>query len=144
MIAKLLIDECLSPSLAQLAQNAGHIESTSLRDRGRLGLKDHEVLAYALEHDFTLVTNNAVDFRGDGEDAPGGLYSGVSIHPGLICIDCADVLDYETQQQIFTKVLEELAKRNDLVNTGLEVFLDEDGAIEITEYDIPQPPHSGW
>jgi len=41
-------------------------------------------------------------------------------------------------------VLEELAKRNDLVNTGLEVFLDEDGAIEITEYDIPQPPHSGW
>jgi hypothetical protein len=40
MIGRLLIDECLSPELVQLAIDAGHVESTSVLDRGRLGLKD--------------------------------------------------------------------------------------------------------
>jgi hypothetical protein len=42
MIGRLLIDECLSPELAQLAIEAGHVEATSVRDRGRLGLQDWE------------------------------------------------------------------------------------------------------
>jgi hypothetical protein len=52
MIGRLLIDECLSPELAQLAIEAGHVESTSVRDRGRLGLKDWELMEYVIQEDF--------------------------------------------------------------------------------------------
>lgn len=35
MSLRLLIDECLSPDLVDLAIDAGHVESTCLRDRGQ-------------------------------------------------------------------------------------------------------------
>jgi predicted nuclease of predicted toxin-antitoxin system len=64
MIGRLLIDECLSPELAHLAIDAGHVESTFVRDRGRLGLKDWELMKYVIQEDFVLETRNAQDFRG--------------------------------------------------------------------------------
>jgi predicted nuclease of predicted toxin-antitoxin system len=64
MIGRLLIDECLSPELVQLA---GHGESAFVRDRGRLGLKDWELMEYVIQEDFILVTRNAQDFRGAGK-----------------------------------------------------------------------------
>jgi predicted nuclease of predicted toxin-antitoxin system len=64
MIGRLLIDECMSPELVPLAIDAGHIESTCVRDRGRLGLKDWELMEYVIQQDFILVTRNAQDFRG--------------------------------------------------------------------------------
>lgn len=39
MIGKLLIDECLSPELVQMAVDAGHGESTCVRNRGWVGKK---------------------------------------------------------------------------------------------------------
>jgi hypothetical protein len=74
MIGRLLIDECLSPELAQLAIDAGHVESTCVRDRGRLGIKDWELMEYVIKEDFMLVTRNAQDFRGEGKPNPGGLH----------------------------------------------------------------------
>jgi predicted nuclease of predicted toxin-antitoxin system len=59
MIGRLLIDECLSPDLVQLAVDAGHVESTCVRNRGLLGRKDWSLFEYLLEHDFILVTLNA-------------------------------------------------------------------------------------
>jgi len=46
---KFLFDECLSPTLVRLAINAGHPESTCVRDRGWRGLKDWQLLQIALE-----------------------------------------------------------------------------------------------
>jgi hypothetical protein len=60
----LLIDECLSPDLVELAIQAGHVESTCLRDRGLLGTQDWTLIKHVLNADFTLVTVNAQDFRG--------------------------------------------------------------------------------
>jgi hypothetical protein len=54
MIGRLLIDECLSPELVQLAIEAGHVESSSVRDRGRLGLKDWELMEYVICLDSAL------------------------------------------------------------------------------------------
>jgi Domain of unknown function (DUF5615) len=82
MIGRLLIDECLSPELAQLAIDAGHVESTSVRDRGRLGLKDWELMEYVIEEDFILVTRNAQDFRGAGKANPGGLHGATEVKYG--------------------------------------------------------------
>lgn len=60
---KLLIDECLIPGVAALAWAAGH-EATCVRDRGWLGLKDHELIEHVVAGDYTLVTHNSKDFRG--------------------------------------------------------------------------------
>ena len=68
MSHRLLIDECLSPELVQLAIDAGFFESTCVRDRGLLHRKDWELMAYVVAADFTLVTHNARDFRGMGAE----------------------------------------------------------------------------
>ena len=137
MIGRLLIDECLSPELVQLAIDAGHVESSCVRDRGRLGIKDWELMEYVIEEDFILVTRNAQDFRGAGPANPGGLHAVAELHAGLICLDSALELDFDLQQELFTHALAELP---DLINQALEVYENEDGLISVNLYDIP-PPH---
>jgi len=44
MSLRLLIDECLSPDLVDLAVAAGHAQSTCLRDRGLLGTQDWRLI----------------------------------------------------------------------------------------------------
>lgn len=138
MIGRLLIDECLSPELVQLAIAAGHDGSTCLRDRGRLQLKDWELMAYVVEHDFTFVTRNARDFRGRGEADPGGLHAAAELHAGLICLDSAAELDIDTQHELFRHALNLLGELPDLINQALEIYQDEDGTISATVYEIPR------
>jgi len=97
MSLRLLIDECLSPDLVDLAVAAGHVESTCLRDRGLLGTQDWTLMKHVLAEDFTLVTVNAQDFRGSGQDAPGGFYATTELHAGLICLNSAHHMDLNTR-----------------------------------------------
>lgn len=137
MTFKLLIDECLSPELVTMAVEAGHVESTCLRDRGWLGLKDWELIERVVADDFTLVTHNAKDFRGQGGDAPGGWHAGQEIHAGLICLNAEAGLDLALQRQLFAVALEELATMNDLVNQALEITALETGEATVEVYSIP-------
>jgi predicted nuclease of predicted toxin-antitoxin system len=73
MTFKLLIDECLSPSLVQMAHAAGHLESTCVCDRSWLGVKDWVLIEKVVDEDFTLVTYNSKDFQGTKGSAPSGL-----------------------------------------------------------------------
>ncbi|MBI2377632.1 MAG: DUF5615 family PIN-like protein [Deltaproteobacteria bacterium] len=59
---RFLIDECLSPKLAQRLVEAGYV-ATSVRDRGLLGSEDADVLRYGFGDDRITVTANADDFR---------------------------------------------------------------------------------
>ena len=61
MMFRFLIDECLTPELAQMASDAGHVESTCVRDRGLAGTKDWKLIEHVVASDFTLVTHNSVD-----------------------------------------------------------------------------------
>jgi predicted nuclease of predicted toxin-antitoxin system len=72
MTFRLLIDECLSPELAQLAIGAGHLESTCVRDRGWAGAKDWKLIEHAVANDYILVAHNSVDFRANGPGNLGG------------------------------------------------------------------------
>jgi Domain of unknown function (DUF5615) len=137
MIGRLLIDECLSPELVQLAIDAGHVDSTCVRDRGRLGLKDWELMEYVIQQDFILVTRNAQDFRGAGQANPGGLHASAEVHAGLICLDSALEMDIDLQQELFKYALNTVAELPDLINQALEVFENEDGLISVNLYDIP-------
>jgi hypothetical protein len=137
MIGRLLIDECLSPELVQLAIEAGHVESSSVRDRGRLGLKDWELMEYVIQGDFILVTRNAQDFRGAGKANPGGLHGSAEVHAGLICLDSALEMDIDLQQELFRHALNALAELPDLINQALEVYEHDSGLISVNMYDIP-------
>ena len=141
MSFRLLIDECLSPELVELAVAAGHVESTCARDRGLLGLKDWELIRVVIERDYTFVTCNAQDFRGLGPDGLGGYHAAEDVHAGLVCLNSALPLDLDRQRALFQVALEELAGIPDLVNRALEVFEDTDGSIKVVEYDIPLVPH---
>ena len=137
MSFKLLIDECLSPELVDLARDAGHVESTCARDRGLLGKKDWELMVVVVSGDFTLVTHNAKDFRGAGDVNPGGHHAAASIHAGLICLNSVHPMELERQLDLFRIALGELASLTDLVNQALDVFEEADGSVWTAIYEIP-------
>ena len=137
MTFRFLIDECLSPELVQLAVAAGHLESTCVRDRGWAGTKDWMLVTYAIEGDYTLVTHNSPDFRGQGPGKLGGQHAKQPIHAGLVCLNSVHVMDLPRQLDLFRLVLAELTNVDDLVNQALEVFELTDGSVELDSYSIP-------
>jgi hypothetical protein len=138
MSFKLLIDECLSPELVEMAIAAGHLESTCVRNRGWLGLKDHQLIQHVVAEDFTLVTHNAPDFRGPAHAAPpSGLHAHQAIHAGLICLNSVFPMNLDRQRELFDIALTELSLVSDLINQALEVFEMEPGEVEVVLYSIP-------
>jgi predicted nuclease of predicted toxin-antitoxin system len=79
---KFLIDECLSPELAQMAWERGHGESSHVVWMGHQGIKDWDLMRIVLAGDWTLATKNSFDFRGHPA-SPGasGRYSRSSFMP---------------------------------------------------------------
>jgi predicted nuclease of predicted toxin-antitoxin system len=136
MSFKFLIDECLSPELVEMAVAAGHVESTCVRDRGWSGKKDWELIQLVIAGDFTLVTNNAEDFRGGGKDKLGGEHARQEIHAGLVCLQ-SPRMSPRKQRELFQFALDALAGVPELVNQALEVFEDDDGQVTVEIYDIP-------
>ena len=57
---KFLIDECLSPELAKLAQERGHGESSHVVWRQLAGRKDWQLKPFILDGDWTFVTRNSL------------------------------------------------------------------------------------
>ena len=92
---KFLIDECLSPQLANMAIEKGHGETSHVVGMKK-GLEDWELKPIILEGDWTFVTKNSVDFRGP-KDKPGtkGQYADVAIHAGLICLNGPPGMDLD-------------------------------------------------
>jgi hypothetical protein len=135
---RLLFDECLWPGLVRQAVEAGHWDSTCLRDRGLLGTRDEHLMPRIIEGDFTFVTLNARDFRGAGADDPGGLYLHPPLHAGLIVLEAErGELTRSQQLELMAHGLEVLARLPDLINQVLELRLNADGSIESWLYEHP-------
>jgi hypothetical protein len=135
---KLLIDECLSPELAQLARIRGHGESSHVVWLDKSGWQDWSLKPFILDGDWTFVTSNAVDFRGPA-DRPGsrGQYADVPIHAGLICLGGpATGMTLDDQLVLFEIALDEIGA-GELVNQVLEVAMEEDGAVHVLRYALP-------
>ena len=121
---KLLIDECLHTSLVKVATDRLY-EAYHVAHLGMSGLKDHELMLRIRDEDFTLVTNNAIDFR--------RLFRKEQIHPGLVLFvpSAAPAI----QRALLETVLDYIGDR-DLVNRAVEITLSGETA-EIEEYEIP-------
>lgn len=122
---KLLIDENLSPLLAQWANQAG-FPSQAVRDAGLMGQPDIRVWQYAWRYDQVVVTLNIGDFL--------NLARSIELHPGVIALREAG-LSREDQWQRLCQALEWADDRRggDLVNKVLEVRGD--GDLEL--HDVP-------
>jgi hypothetical protein len=132
---KLLIDECLSPELAQMARDRGHGESSHVVWIGRQGIKDWGLLQVVIDGDWTLVTRNSYDFRGPpAAPGTGGQYQRAELHAGLICLNGPDGMDLEMQRDLFAAVLDEIDIDGDLVNMVMEATLE---TAESEEMRIP-------
>ena len=134
---KLLVDENLSPSLVGLATDKGFVCS-HVNHLGLTGQKDWELKATILEGDWTFITNNGTDFRGPAKN-PGshGIYAGISLHAGLICVDAPGGLNLERQKRLFDLILSNLIEEGDLTNQVLEVVLSTDGSVELIRFKMP-------
>ena len=122
---RFLIDECLSVDLVTVAGDSGH-EARHVAHVGRAGWKDWNVVRYACDGDFILVTNNASDFR--------QLYAAELLHAGLLIL--IPVVNRVVQRQLFKAALDEFATVGEPVNRVLEVDLD-GGEVTLTLYDLP-------
>ena len=122
---RFLIDECLSLDLLSTASLAGH-EAHHIARIGKAGWKDWNVVRYANDGDFVLVTNNATDFR--------RLYATQPLHTGLVIL--IPNVNRALQQQLFRGALDELARVGEPINRVLEVDIDGDD-ITFALYDLP-------
>jgi hypothetical protein len=135
IVSGFLIDECLSPRLAQMACKAGFPQSTCVRDRGWQGEPDWRITQRAVDGDFILVTHNSTDFRGAGAAKPGGHYAKLELHAGLVCL-AVPVLDLALQEALFAAVLDDVRANGELVNQVLEVTVEGDEII-LTRWPLP-------
>jgi len=122
---RLLIDECLTLDLLLIARDQGY-EAQHVAHIGKAGWKDWNVMRYASEGDFVLVTNNASDFR--------RLYAREPLHAGLVII-IPNVIR-AVQRQLFRGALDELVAIGEPVNKVLEVDLNEE-EVRFSLYDLP-------
>lgn len=122
---RFLIDECLHPTLADVAHGAGH-EAHHVNFLGLASTKDHDLMPRILEGDFVFVTNNAADFR--------RLYQAQAIHAGLVII--VPQAPPSQQRALFLAAMEEIGTDNGLINEALEVLIDGDEVI-FNRYEWP-------
>lgn len=118
-----------------MAHNAG-FEAHCARNLGLLGMKDRMLINKIIAGDYTLVTRNAKDFRGQGATAPGGLYASQELHAGLVCLHSQGMMSQQRQQQLFACALRQLAIRADLINRALEIYEDNTGTLAVFEYEL--------
>ena len=81
---KLWIDECLSPTLVERANQRGYW-ATCNRDRGLLGIRDEHLHKIVIEEEAVFATNNEADFA--------VLYRKVDLHTGLLILPQTDSRD---------------------------------------------------
>jgi predicted nuclease of predicted toxin-antitoxin system len=122
---RFLIDECLHPTLADVAHGAGH-EAHHVNFLGLASTKDHDLMPRILEGDFVFVTNNAADFR--------RLYQAQAIHAGLVIL--VPQAPPTQQRALFLAAMEEIGPDNGLINEALEVLIDGDEVI-FNRYEWP-------
>lgn len=81
---KLWVDECLSPTLVERANDDGYW-ATCNRDRGLLGILDENLHPIVIEEEAVFFTNNESDFV--------ALCRNVDLHTGLVILPQTDRRD---------------------------------------------------
>ena len=127
---KFLIDEDLSPKVAERLRIEGGLDVIHVRDRDLLGKPDPVILQRAYDEDRILVTANVKDFQ--------RLARTRELHPGIVLFLAGSLSRNEQLALVYKAVAEleqELLEGRDMINRILEI--DENG--ECNFYDLPLP-----
>jgi predicted nuclease of predicted toxin-antitoxin system len=129
-----LIDENLTPALAEVAQEWGYhaLHATWVGLRGK---KDHQVASYAVNNNMIIVTNDLADFR--------RIYRRRKLHPGIIflAVTNSDSMDREAQALMFEAALESVEEDepvNEAVQAQLRENEDGDWVLTVSRYPLPK------
>ncbi|WP_036294262.1 DUF5615 family PIN-like protein [Methylosinus sp. PW1] len=122
MTDKLFIDECLSAALVAVAKSRGVLAEYGPYI-GKGGWQDWNIVPFALENDFVIVTNNRRHFLKEFLD--------LDLHNGLIVI--VPNVDRADQIRLFEIALDVVLELGDgLVNKVVEVLRD--GSVHVSEW----------
>jgi hypothetical protein len=114
-----LVDECLSVALVAVAKARG-LSAVHVVHIGKGGWQDWNLVPFALEHDYVLVTNNRRHFLRE--------YRKHEVHNGLIVI--VPNADRDRQIALFGRALDVIATLNaDMTNRVIEVLAD--GSVHV-------------
>jgi len=116
-----LLDENISPAIAQALGDEYGIDVCHVRDRGLLAATDSQVLDKAYSEDRILVTANVGDFV--------ALVRSRELHAGLILLENGELLRDE-QLAVLRLALDALRTTRDMVNRVLRVGADGVLALE--------------
>lgn len=117
---KLLLDENLSPWVAQVLRREDLLDVTCVRDRGKVGASDPDVLDLAFAEDRILVTANVGDFR--------RLARAREVHPGIVLLEEGD-LGRADQLARIRSAIARIREEPDVVNKLVTLWPD--GTITI-------------
>lgn len=123
-MTKLLIDECLHPSLVVMARRLGFV-ADHVAHLGLSGSRDWQLMEIIARQEYTFVTNNRSDFL--------ALYNREALHAGLIVI--VPNVRPAGQGELLHAALEYTGRR-DLANMVVEVDYRH-GTIECRQYHFP-------
>ncbi len=123
---KFLIDEDLSPKVAQHLCKNYLIDAVAVRDRGLLGKDDGTILTYAFNEDRILITANIADFERFAQL--------IEVHSGIVFLQEGDLLR-EEQITVVSKAVKaieaEIKAGREMINrvlyisvTGTRMFQD--------------------
>lgn len=121
---QLLIDECLTPKLVEVANAFGYVAYHVLH-RGWQSSADPVLLRFLREESLTLVTNNWQDF--------GPMLRREEIHAGAIVIPNVPRADQIAALEQALRAIQAVAPPLDMINTVVEV--DVSGEVRI--YQMP-------
>lgn len=126
---RFLIDECLSGDLVASAKARGY-EADYVPHIGKGGWQDWNLVSFAVENDYIVVTLNRRDFLKQ--------HASLAVHPGLVILIAQFPRDKRMHQaDLSEKALEAFAAMNgDLVNKVMEVL--EDGNVRIRDWNADE------
>jgi predicted nuclease of predicted toxin-antitoxin system len=125
---KFLIDEDLSPKVAERLRIEGGLDVIHVRDRDLLGKPDPVILQSAYDEDRILITANVKDFQRLARARE--LHSGiVLVLPGSLSRDEQLALMYKAVAELEQELLE----GRDMINRVLEI----EANGECNFYDLP-------
>ncbi len=123
---KLLLDENISPKVAEELARKGGLDACHVRDRGLLAATDAEVLERAYDEDRVLVTANVGDFL--------KLARARDVHPGIVLLEDG-ALPRAEQLRLLRLAAAAISQLGDLLNKV--VWVAADGSMRVE--DIPPP-----
>jgi len=118
---KLLLDENLSPRVAEVLARDDGVDACHIRDRGLLGATDPQVLERAFVEDRILVTKNVGDFA--------KLAGARELHAGIVFVEQGD-LTRDEQLELLRLIVAKVGEIGDLVNQVMHAAKDGSLTVE--------------